>query len=201
MDERSGLEVASIRGFAIRVDASWFVLFFLILWSLSAGTFPAVTPELRGRAHFLMGLAGTFLFFASILLHELAHSVVARSRGIGIHGITLFVFGGMAHTSEEPHNPDDELVIAGIGPVVSFALGTVFLLLAALGRADGWSPAVYEVAQYLGYINLMLAVFNLLPATRSTAAASCEPSCGSARVTSRAPRGGLRPRAAGSASG
>jgi predicted transcriptional regulator len=69
----------------------------------------------------------------------------------------------MAHTREEPHNPDDELVIAGIGPVVSFALGAVFLLIAALGRATGWSPAVHEVAQYLGYINLMLAVFNLLP--------------------------------------
>jgi Zn-dependent protease/predicted transcriptional regulator len=163
VDGRSGFQVASIRGIEIRIDASWFILFFLILWSLSAGTFPATVPELGPAIYLAMGLVGTALFFLSLLLHELAHAVVARSKGIEVHGITLFVFGGMAHTREEPRRPDDELVIAGIGPVVSFGLGTVFLLLAALGRTMGWTPAVHEVAQYLGYINLLLAIFNLLP--------------------------------------
>jgi Zn-dependent protease/CBS domain-containing protein len=163
MDGRSGFRVASIRGFDVRIDPSWFILFVLILWSLSAGTFPAVAPGLAPLAYFAMGLVGALLFFVSILLHELAHSVVAQSRGIGIHGITLFVFGGLAHAQEEPRHAEDELVIAGIGPVVSFALGAVFLLFAALGRGFGWSPAVHEVAQYLGFINLLLAIFNLLP--------------------------------------
>jgi len=163
VDGMRGFRIFSIRGIDIRIDASWFILFFLILWSLSAGTFPVVAPGLDAWAYFAMGLAGAFLFFASILLHELAHSVVAQSRGIGIQGITLFVFGGVAHTQAEPHRPDDELAIAGIGPVVSLALGTIFFLLATLGRAAAWSPAVHELARYLGYINLMLAIFNLLP--------------------------------------
>jgi Zn-dependent protease/CBS domain-containing protein len=163
VDGRSGFKVASIRGFAVRIDPSWFILFVLILWSLSAGTFPAVAPGLTAWAHLAMGLVGTLLFFVSILLHELGHSVVAQSKGIGIQGITLFVFGGLAHTQEEPRRPEDELVIAGIGPVVSFVLGAAFLFFAALGRALGWSPAVHEVAQYLGFINLLLAIFNLLP--------------------------------------
>lgn len=163
MDGRSGFRVASIRGFDVRIDPSWFVLFFLILWSLSAGTFPAVAPGLASSAYWAMGLAGALLFFVSILLHELAHSIVAQSKGIGIHGITLFVFGGVAHTQEEPRRPEDELAIAGIGPVVSFGLGAAFLFFAALGRGLGWSPVVHEVAQYLGFINLLLAVFNLLP--------------------------------------
>jgi Zn-dependent protease/CBS domain-containing protein len=163
VDGRSGFRVASIRGFDVRIDPSWFILFVLILWSLSAGTFPAVAPGLASWAYLAMGLVGALLFFVSILLHELAHSVVAQSKGIGIQGITLFAFGGLAHTQEEPRRPEDELVIAGIGPVVSFALGAAFLLLAALGRELGWSSAVHEVAQYLGFINLLLAIFNLLP--------------------------------------
>jgi Zn-dependent protease len=140
VDGRSGFEVASIRGFDVRVDASWFILFFLILWSLSAGTFPAVAPGLGAAVYLAMGVVGALLFFASILLHELAHSVVAQSRGIGIRGITLFVFGGVAHTLQEPRRAEDELVIAGIGPVVSFGLGAAFLLLAAVGRIVGTLP-------------------------------------------------------------
>ncbi len=163
MDGRSGFRVASIRGIDVRIDASWFILFFLILWSLSAGTFPAIAPGFGAASYLAMGLAGALLFFASLLLHELAHAVVARSKGITVEGITLFVFGGIAHTREEPRRADDELVIAGIGPVVSFALGAAFLLLAALGRALEWSPLVHEVAQYVGYINVLLALFNLLP--------------------------------------
>jgi len=163
VDGRSGFRVASIRGFDVRIDPSWFILFVLILWSLSAGTFPALAPGLPSLAYLAMGLVGALLFFVSILLHELAHAIVAQSKGIGIHGITLFVFGGLAHTQEEPKRPEDELMIAGIGPVISFVLGAVFLLLAALGRDLGWSPAVHEVAQYLGFINLLLALFNLLP--------------------------------------
>ena len=111
MNGRNGFRVASVRGFDVRIDASWFILFFLILWSLSAGTFPATTPGLGAGMYLAMGLVGTLLFFGSLLLHEVAHSVVARAKGIEVHGITLFVFGGMAHTQEEPHSADDELVI------------------------------------------------------------------------------------------
>jgi Zn-dependent protease/predicted transcriptional regulator len=163
LDGKSGFRIASIRGIDIRIDASWLILFFLILWSLSAGTFPVAAPGLEAWIYLVMGLLGALLFFASILLHELAHCVVAQSRGIGIEGITLFVFGGVAHTRSEPQRPDDELVIAGAGPVVSLALGSIFLLLGTIGRAATWSPLVLELAGYLAYINLVLAIFNLLP--------------------------------------
>ncbi|HET9949461.1 MAG TPA: site-2 protease family protein [Longimicrobiales bacterium] len=159
MNSRAGFKVAKVLGFEVRLDASWFILFFLVLWSLSAGVFPATLPGLGTGTYIAMGFAGSVLLFASILLHELAHSLVARRRGIAIHGITLFVFGGLAHTAEEPRSADDELVIAGVGPLVSLVLGGVFL---GLGAA-GFGPAVSEVARYLGYINLVLAAFNLLP--------------------------------------
>ena len=158
-----GFRVGSVLGFEIRLDPSWFIIFFLVLWTLSAGVFPAVAPDRSTAVHVAMGAAGTLLFFASLLLHEISHSVVARTKGIPMRGITLFLFGGLAHTSREPDTAGDELQIAGIGPVVSFALGGLFLGLAAVGRAWGWSPAVHEVAQYLGFINVALAVFNLLP--------------------------------------
>jgi Zn-dependent protease/predicted transcriptional regulator len=155
--------LGSVLGFEIRLDPSWFILFFLILWTLGAGFFPETTPDLSVSTHALMAVAGTVLFFASLLLHEISHSLVARAKGIPMKGITLFVFGGLAHTSREPDDANDELQIAAIGPVVSLILGGLFLVIAAFGRGLEWSPAVYEVAQYLGFINVALAVFNLVP--------------------------------------
>ena len=168
MSERNGsglrgFRLGSVLGFEIRLDASWFVIFFLVLWTLSAGVFPAAVPDRSTTVHVVMGVVGTLLFFASLLLHEVSHSVVARTKGIPMRGITLFLFGGLAHTSREPDTAGDELQIAGVGPLVSLLLGGLFLGLAALGRGWGWSPAVHEVSQYLGFINVALAVFNLLP--------------------------------------
>ena len=162
MHER-GFRLGSILGFEIRLDASWFVIFFLLLWSLSAGVFPASVPAQSTVVHVVMGVAATLLFFASLLAHEISHSLVARSRGIPMAGITLFIFGGMAHATLEPDNPGDELVIAGVGPLTSLVLGGLFLGLAGLGRSWGWGPAAGEVARYLGFINIALAIFNLLP--------------------------------------
>lgn len=158
-----GFRIGSVLGFEIRLDPSWFIIFFLVLWTLSAGVFPAAAPEQGTAVHVAMGVVGTLLFFASLLLHEISHSVVARTKGIPMRGITLFLFGGLAHTSREPDTAGDELQIAGVGPVVSLLLGALFLGLAALGRGWGWSPVVHEVSQYLGFINVALAVFNLLP--------------------------------------
>ena len=158
-----GFRIGSVFGFEIRLDASWFIIFFLVLWTLSAGVFPSVAPSQSTAVHVTMGVVGTLLFFASLLLHEISHSLVARAKGIPMRGITLFLFGGLAHTSREPDTASDELQIAGIGPVVSLLLGVLFLGLAALGRDWGWSPAVHEVSQYLGFINVALAIFNLLP--------------------------------------
>ena len=158
-----GMRLGSVLGLDIRIDYSWFIIFFLILWTFTAGVFPNAAPHASTTAHVLMGLAGTLLFFASLLAHEIAHSVVARQRGIPVEGITLFIFGGMAHTRMEAEEPKDEFVVAGVGPLASLVLAGLFAAGAAAGRALGWGEPVTDVAGYLAFINVVLAVFNLLP--------------------------------------
>jgi len=158
-----GFRLGSILGFEIRIDYSWFVIFFLVLWSFSAGVFPAQFPDLSPTTHFLMGGIGTLLFFASLLAHELAHSVVARRKDVPVEGITLFIFGGMARTRLESETPEDELAIAGIGPVASLVIAGVFGVVWWLGGQLGWGDAVTGVAVYMAYLNVILALFNLLP--------------------------------------
>jgi Zn-dependent protease len=158
-----GFRLGSILGFEIRIDYSWFVIFFLVLWSFSAGVFPAQFPDLSPTTHFLMGGIGTLLFFASLLAHELSHSVVARRKDVPVEGITLFIFGGMARTRLESETPEDELAIAGIGPVASLVIAGVFGVVSWLGGQLGWGDAVTGVAMYMAYLNVILALFNLLP--------------------------------------
>ena len=158
-----GIRLGSVFGFEIRLDYSWFIIFFLILWTLTFGVFPAAAPDLAGSTYILMGGVATVLFFASLLAHEISHSRVARAKGIPVEGITLFIFGGMAHTRMEAEQPGDEFAIAGVGPLASFIIAALFLALHQLGLRLGWGPAVNEVNRYLGFINLVLAVFNLLP--------------------------------------
>ncbi|MFW6088317.1 MAG: site-2 protease family protein [Gemmatimonadota bacterium] len=158
-----GFRLGSILGFEIRIDYSWFVIFFLILWSFSAGVFPAQFPDLSPTTYFLMGMVGTLLFFASLLAHELSHSVVARQKNIPVEGITLFIFGGMARTRLESETPEDELAIAGVGPLASLVIGALFGGLWWTGRGLGWPEPVTGIAMYLAYLNVILALFNLLP--------------------------------------
>ncbi len=158
-----GFRLGSVLGFEIRIDYSWFIIFFLILWTFTFGVFPATVPGLDTGVYIAMGLIGTLLFFASLLAHEISHSVVARRRDIPVEGITLFVFGGMAHTRMEAETPGDEFAIAGIGPVSSLGIAVLFGVLAWAGAIAGWPPAIVAVARYLAFINVALAVFNLLP--------------------------------------
>ena len=111
-----------------------------------------------------MGAVGACGLFASIVFHEFAHSLVARRFGIEMSGITLFVFGGVAEMREEPRSPKAEFFMAIAGPVSSVVLVAVFLALAQWGQAAGWPPQVYGVLGYLGWINAILVVFNLVPA-------------------------------------
>ncbi len=160
---RGALRLGSVRGFEISLDYSWFIIFFVILATFTGAVFPGGVPGLSRVAYLVMGVTGTLLFFTSLLLHELAHSFVARAKGIEVEGITLFIFGGMARTASEASSPGDEFVIAGVGPLASFALAALFYGAAAGSGALGFGLATAVVAEYLGFLNVTLAAFNLLP--------------------------------------
>jgi Zn-dependent protease/CBS domain-containing protein len=158
-----GFRLGRVLGFEVRIDHSWFILFALILWSFSFMAFPAHVPGLAPAIYFAMGLAGTLLFFVSLLAHELSHSVVARMKGIPVEGITLFLFGGMAHTRMEAESPGDEFQIAAAGPIMSIAIAALLGAAWTLGARLGWPATVLAVLQYIALLNIILAVFNLLP--------------------------------------
>jgi Zn-dependent protease/predicted transcriptional regulator len=157
-----GIRLFSVRGIDIRLDYSWFVVFALVLWSLSAGYFPRAYPGHPARLYWGAGFLATLFFFLSVITHELAHSLMALRSGIKIHGITLFIFGGMARLSEEAADAKSEFKIAVVGPLTSFALAAVFWLVQMVLRGDQPSILV-EVFGYLAWINVALGVFNLLP--------------------------------------
>ncbi|AUS99207.1 site-2 protease family protein [Nostoc sp. CENA543] len=158
-----GFRLGSIFGFEIRIDLSWLLIFFLVLWTLSAGLFPTNYPGLDNITYLGMGIVATLLFFASLLAHEISHSFVARSKGIPVEGITLFIFGGVSRTRVDASTPGDEFQIAIIGPVTSLILAALFGLLWYIGHIAGWSVVVNGVTSYLASINLALAIFNMLP--------------------------------------
>lgn len=153
-----------IFGFQIKVDPSWLLIAALLVWTLSGGYFPERVPGL-GRGDYLgLAVIAMLAFFLGLILHELAHSLVARRFGLGIGGITLFIFGGVAELDEEPASPVSEFWIAVAGPAMSFALaGLAWLTYRALQGAEVSAP-MQAVFEYLAIINLILAVFNLLPA-------------------------------------
>ena len=157
------LRIGSVFGLELTIDWSWFIILALLLWSFSAGVFPATYPQLTPTTHLLMGIAASVLFFASLLAHELGHALVARRCGVPVQGITLFVFGGVARVRREPASARAEALIAGVGPLVSILLALSFGLLAWLFGVLHWGAALAGVASTLAAVNLSLALFNLLP--------------------------------------
>jgi Zn-dependent protease/predicted transcriptional regulator len=162
LDARGGLPLFRISGTLIRIDLSWLLIFALVWWSLAAGYLPNATPGQAAGAYWTAGLVSTLLFFASVLLHELSHTIVARKSGLRVPSITLFLFGGAAETTGEPRTPEAELRIALVGPLTSFALAALFWLAASLAAGEA-RPLLVTVLRYLAGINLALGVFNLLP--------------------------------------
>jgi Zn-dependent protease len=159
----TGFRLGSIFGIEVHVHGSWLFIAGLVMWSLAAGALPADFPDVGGGVRLLMAAVLTLLFFVSLLGHELAHSVVAQSRGIPVHRITFFLFGGMAQTSTDSRSPGEEFLIAIAGPVMSFLLAGLFFFLWFTGAEAGWSPILVQGAAYLVVLNLVLGVFNLLP--------------------------------------
>ena len=150
-----------IAGIRVGVNWSWLVVFALIVWTLSESIFPRMNGGLSDGTYLGMAIAAALLFFISLLMHEYGHALVARREGMEIDGITLWLFGGVARFKGMFPSAGAEFRIAIAGPIVSLALGVLFVLFAWLAPAP---EAVDGVAAWLGYINLTLLVFNLLPA-------------------------------------
>ena len=165
-------------GVEVRLHWSLIAVFALIVWSLADGVFPSENPGLSDGTYLGAAIVAALLFLASILLHELGHSWVARRDGIEVDSITLWLFGGVAEFKDRFASAGAEFRVALAGPLVSIGLGVVFVLIALAGLPS----AVDGAAAWLGYINLILAAFNLLPRRRSTAAASCTPRSGAPRA-------------------
>ena len=153
--------IGRVFGISIGVNWSWAILFALITWTLAASVFPAQNPGLSHIEYAAMALVAALLFFSSLLLHELGHAYQARREGVEIEGITLWLFGGVARFKGEFPSAGAELRIAIAGPLVTLVLGSAFVALAVLARLP---ETVDGVAAWLGYINLFLLAFNLLPA-------------------------------------
>jgi Zn-dependent protease/CBS domain-containing protein len=158
------IKLFKIFGFEVGIDWSWIILAILIAWSLSVGFFPFRFKNLSTETYWLMGIAGAFGLFFSIVFHEMCHSLVARKYGMPMKGITLFIFGGVAEMGEEPPTPKAEFMMAIIGPISSIVIGIVFYGIYFVGRQNGWSEPINGVVQYLAFINGLLAAFNLIPA-------------------------------------
>lgn len=161
---RGNLRLFRVFGFEVKLNLTWLLLAFLITWTLGAGLFPAEYPGLPRATHWWMGLAGAIGILFSIVFHELSHSLVARRFGLPIRGITLFIFGGMAEMEREPARPQVEFLMAVAGPTASLVLAGALLGIESVAASAGWPTPIVGVLHYLGLVNLVLAIFNLVPA-------------------------------------
>lgn len=154
------MRIGKIFGIDIVVNLSWIFVFAFVAWALvDQGPFRLVNVSPFQRV--TLGVMTALLFFASVLVHELAHSLVARKRGIPIARITLFIFGGVSSLEGEPNTAPVEAWIAFVGPLTSLVLGFLFL---GISIAIGLRTPIGIATQYLGMANLILGIFNLLPA-------------------------------------
>lgn len=156
----ASIKLGRIWGIPIGVHTSWFIIFGLLVWSLSSGYFPNEYPQFPLMTHIFLGLITTLLFFVSVLAHELGHALLALRNQIPVKGITLFIFGGVAQIAQEPRSPGAEFRIAIAGPLVSLALAGVFGLTYLLDQGIALLAAP---SMYLLRINFILAVFNMIP--------------------------------------
>jgi Zn-dependent protease/predicted transcriptional regulator len=170
---RSGFRVFRIFGIDIRLDWSWLLILLLVVWNLST-TFSSVHPDWGAGLVWGTAIVAALLFFGSVLAHEMAHSLVAKARGIPVQSITLFLFGGVSNIQREPSSPGAEFVMAVLGPITSLVIGGVLLLVAVAGSGVQFTPSdttqvlrqmspLLTMVVWLGSINVILGIFNLIP--------------------------------------
>jgi Zn-dependent protease len=157
----TSFHIGRIGGIDIDANWTWPLVLTFVVWSLAGGVFPSTNPGLSSGIYLAMGVAAALLFFGSIVLHELGHARQARREGMEVSGVTLWALGGVARFTGTFPSAGAEFRVAVAGPVVSLVLGSGFVALATILRPGS---AVDGVVAWLGYINLLLLVFNLIPA-------------------------------------
>jgi Zn-dependent protease len=169
-----GIKIFKLFGITIRIDWSWLLIFMLVTWNLSSA-FVQVHSNWSTAYAVTIGVVAALIFFFSVLLHELAHSLVAQAQGIPVDSITLFLFGGVSNIREEPKSPGSEFLMAIVGPITSLVIGFGLLLLAGTGlnvnslknlqltQIIAGMSAGRTLALWLGSINVILGIFNLIP--------------------------------------
>jgi len=156
----SGWKIGRLAGIDLAIHPSWLLIAFLITFSLADAFFPRAIPGWSAGQYWLLGAATALLFFASILAHEFSHALLARRFGLKVAGITLFIFGGATTVEGDARSPREEALIALAGPMASIVIGAALFGAAAL--IDGREASV--LLSWLGFINVVLGVFNLVPA-------------------------------------
>jgi len=171
-----GINIGRISGIRITLDWSLILIFLLVAFNLGAEVFPTWHPGWSPLLSWAVAIAAAVLFFASVLVHELSHALVAKIYDVPVRSITLFLFGGVANIDHDPDSPKEEALIAGVGPLTSIALGIGFIILLRLlstvptGAADNPLAAlehlgpVATLLAWLGPINILVGVFNVIPA-------------------------------------
>ena len=162
---RDGFNLVRIGGIQIKAHWSWLIIVVLLALSLSAGFFPANAPGESTTVYLLLGVVGSLALFGSVLVHELAHALLARRRGLRVRDITLFIFGGAASLEDEPEKAGDEFAIAAIGPITSLAIAGVFYGLQLIASPPVREPGAGLAAtfKFLAQMNAILALFNMIP--------------------------------------
>ncbi|HOL17011.1 MAG TPA: site-2 protease family protein [Bacillota bacterium] len=159
---KSSFRLGRIFGIAIDIHFSWLLVLALFSMSLARGYFPEVLPDLPPRTYWLTAVLTTIIAFASILAHELAHSLMAIRQGISIKKIVLFIFGGVAQMETEAKQPLAELKITVVGPLTSFCIGIILGLIYYLVLPPG--NIISEALFFVAYLNIYVSLFNLIPA-------------------------------------
>jgi Zn-dependent protease len=159
----SGLTLFRIAGIEVVIDYSWFIIFFLVVYTMAESYFPQTQQQYSTKQYWIMGAVAALLFFVSILLHELAHSFVAVKNGVRVTSIRLLIFGGLAQVESEPKSGKQEFLIALAGPATSMALGIFFLTIYSFYALSNRMSSVAGISFWLGSANILLALFNLIP--------------------------------------
>ncbi|MCL2706553.1 MAG: site-2 protease family protein [Dehalococcoidia bacterium] len=158
------IPLGRIFGIAFCINPSWLIIFIVVTWTLVAGYYSSIYPDWPLAAKLSAGVITSLLFFASVLAHELMHCFMALCRGVKVKSITLFIFGGVAEIATEPKKASDEFVMAVAGPLTSLALGAALMgLWFVLRGFDGLGGCIGVGAYWLGWINLSLGIYNMVP--------------------------------------